>query len=264
MNAVAANAGGTTSNAYSGSYTIGTRTASTDAASGLASSTLTRAFATLTGSTCGAFGATTTIIGTPAQTGLATGCYQYVLTDIDNAGNTTSISTIVKLGVYATSAAITNGTGTAGLADAGDRVVITYSDDLAVSSLCSTWTGDGTDQTLNGNGAVTVTLTDGGGGNDSLQVSSSACTLNVGNIALASTAYTTSTVTFGGNGSSASSVTWTAATRQLTITFGAVSGAGPATVAGSTVATYTPSSSITSTASVPAGGSFATASVKQF
>ena len=38
-----------------------------------------------------------TIVGTPAQNGLATGCYRYTLTGTDNVGNSVSRSTVVKV-----------------------------------------------------------------------------------------------------------------------------------------------------------------------
>jgi len=47
-------------------------------------------------------------------------------------------------------------------AEQGDRVVATFSETLRVSTLCSTWSGDFSDQTLAALGDVTVTLTDGG------------------------------------------------------------------------------------------------------
>ena len=37
------------------------------------------------------------IVGSPNQTGLASGCYRYTLTGTDNVGNTTSIQTTVKV-----------------------------------------------------------------------------------------------------------------------------------------------------------------------
>ena len=70
-----------------GTFTIGLRTDYTDAPSGIATSTLTREQGTLNADACSAYGAPTTLIGTPAQSGLATGCYRYVLTGTDNVGN---------------------------------------------------------------------------------------------------------------------------------------------------------------------------------
>src|SRR5262249_54219104 len=73
----------------------------------------TRASATLSGNSCGTFGAPMTISGNPAQN-LATGCYLYTLTASDNVGNTVSISTTVKVDTSAPSApalTLSNATG---------------------------------------------------------------------------------------------------------------------------------------------------------
>jgi hypothetical protein len=87
-----------------GAYTIGVRTDYTDATSGIATSTLTREQGTLNADACSAYGAPTTLVGTPAESGLATGCYRYVLTGTDNVGNTTTITTIVKVDTTAPAA----------------------------------------------------------------------------------------------------------------------------------------------------------------
>ncbi len=58
---------------------------------------LTRRAAALSGATCGTFGAPTTIAGSPTQAGLAQGCHLYTLTGTDNLGNTSSLSTTVKV-----------------------------------------------------------------------------------------------------------------------------------------------------------------------
>ena len=113
VNSVAASAGGTQSYDTDGSFTIGTRTDYTDAASGIATSTLTRENGTLLADVCSAYGAPTTLVGAPAQTGLATGCYRYVLTGTDNVGNTVSVTTVVKVDTSnptATATAPTEGT----------------------------------------------------------------------------------------------------------------------------------------------------------
>ena len=113
VNSVAASAGGTQSYDTDGSFTIGTRTDYTDAASGIATSTLTRENGTLLADVCSAYGAPTTIVGSPAETGLATGCYRYILTGTDNVGNTVSVTTVVKVDTSnptATATAPTEGT----------------------------------------------------------------------------------------------------------------------------------------------------------
>ena len=87
VNGVASSLAGTQSYDDDGSFTIGTRTDYTDARSGIATSTLTRENGTLAGDACSSYGAPATIVGAPAQNGLATGCYRYTLTGTDNVGN---------------------------------------------------------------------------------------------------------------------------------------------------------------------------------
>ena len=89
--------GGSQSYDSDGSFTIGLRTDYTDAGAGLAASTLTREDGALAADACSAYGAPATLVGTPAQSGLATGCYRYVLTGSDNVGNTVSVTTVVKV-----------------------------------------------------------------------------------------------------------------------------------------------------------------------
>jgi hypothetical protein len=100
VNGTAASGGGSASVNASGSFTIGTRTDYTETQSltqsGLASSTLTLASASLAGNQCGNFGTPTTIVGAPPQT-VASGCYRYTLTGTDKAGNAASVSTTVKV-----------------------------------------------------------------------------------------------------------------------------------------------------------------------
>ena len=118
VNGVDASAAGTTSFAV-GDFTVTALTpyseAGTEAASGLSSSTLVRESATLAGNTCGPFGGAAELTGAApiAQTGLAVGCYRFTLTGTDNVGNSSSVSTTVKVDTTApTGGALTaNGTG---------------------------------------------------------------------------------------------------------------------------------------------------------
>src|SRR5262249_57078562 len=113
-----------------GSFSIDTRTDYTETqtatASGLAFSTLVRTSASFTSAdTCGSFGSPTTLVGTPAQSGLATGCYKYTLTGTDNVGNAASVSTIVKVDTSDPSAPTltpSNATGGAYYPRSGTRV----------------------------------------------------------------------------------------------------------------------------------------------
>jgi hypothetical protein len=62
----------------------------------MTSSTLRRSAATLSGGVCGtSFGGSTTIAGSPTQTGLAPACYRYVLTGTNSLTLAAAISTIV-------------------------------------------------------------------------------------------------------------------------------------------------------------------------
>ena len=105
----------------------------------------------------------------------------------------------------------------------GDSVAITFSAIMKVSTLCSTWAGDGNDQSLTAANDVTVRVTENGS-NDTLSVTSASCTFNFESIDLAGN-YVNNTVSFGGSGSNASSITWKASTHVLTVILGGGSGA---------------------------------------
>ncbi len=108
VNGVPATAGGSASYISAGStLTLTGRTDFSEAVSttqsGLASSTLTLRSASLTNDTCGTFGAATTITGTSSQTVASGNCYLLTLTGTDNVGNTSSISSTVKVDTSAPS-----------------------------------------------------------------------------------------------------------------------------------------------------------------
>ncbi len=173
VNGTAASGGGTSSDA-GGTFTIGTRTDYTEAqgaaASGLASSTLTRDSATYSNGVCGAYsGFPTTIVGNPNQT-LATGCYRYVLTGLDNVGNTVSLTTDVRLHGAPTQIALTGSTAnltsgatrvlTATIRDAAGNIAVTDSStviNFAKQSGAGTVGGTGTATVANGVATKTIT-----------------------------------------------------------------------------------------------------------
>lgn len=260
VNGTAASALGTTSATTTGSWTIA-RTEFTDAEAGMTSSILRRQSASITNGVCGTFGTATTITGSPSQTGTARTCYRYTLTGTNAFGATATLTTTVIVGPYVSSLLLANGAGIAGRATQGDTVTVVFSDAITPSSICSAWSGSG-DQSLTADNQVTVSLNNSGS-SDTLTVSSTACTFNLGSIRLGSTAYTTATATFGGAGASRSTATWTAATRTLVITLGATASTSPATVA-SSAAVYTPSTAILSTGGLPLGGTFTTPTTPQF
>ena len=135
-----------------------------------------------------------------------------------------------------------NGTVTPGT----DEVLITFSEPLAIASICSSWSGTG-DQSLGGSGVV-VTLSNNGS-NDVLTVAAGACTLHVGSVATGGNylPILSADATFSGNTPATESrVTWTAATRVLTIHIGSQqSGLANVLPQSAGTATYTPDPAIT-------------------
>ena len=71
---------------------------------GLASSTLTREQGTLNADACSAYGAPTTLVGTPAQSGLATGCYRYSSPAPTTSATPSTVTTVVKVDTSAPAA----------------------------------------------------------------------------------------------------------------------------------------------------------------
>ena len=111
VNGVAATGAGSLSVSPTGSFAIGTRTDySLDATSGFASSQLTVQTAALSSAdgiaagTCSTFASGSVLVGQPAQTVSGPACYRYTLTGTDRVGNTSAVSTIVKVDTTAPSA----------------------------------------------------------------------------------------------------------------------------------------------------------------
>ncbi len=133
--------------------------------------------------------------------------------------------------------ALVNGGGTAGLGrinPGSDSLRITFGERLAVSSICSSWSGD----TANQSATAVVTVTDVGA-NDELSVAAPGCPLHVGTVSLGGD-YVSATATFGGT------VTWTVSSRRITITIGSQTGGTLATVAATAgTAVYAPDGAIT-------------------
>ena len=195
--------------------------------------------------------------------GFPDGRYDLRVVTTDKSGNPVT-SAVVPVEVQNAAPTViavqlVDGAGTTGRAQAGDRLVVTYSETLGVATLCSTWSGNLTAQSLAAANDVTVTLTDGGAGNDTLTVASATCTFHLGTVNLGATGYVTSgNKAFGGSGASASSIAWDPATRTLTVTLGAASGAGTLGTIGSSAATYTPDSAIKNAVGTAISGTFTT------
>jgi hypothetical protein len=185
------------------------------------------------------------------ETGVPGGTWEYSATPLVDAwvGGESARSgpVTVDAAPQPTALALVNGGGgTAGVIDPErDEVKITYSEPLAVDTICAGWTDNTANQSLSADGDVEVTVTDNAGAN-TLAVTSTACpSLSFGAIALGGDYITGSTATFSGSTTQSSSVSWNVATRTLTIHLGALT---TGTLSGSpvTAATvlYTPVGSL--------------------
>src|SRR5262249_39117524 len=127
-------------------------------------------------------------------------------------------------------------------------VTINYNKAIAVASLCSTWNGNGSNQSISGSSQVTVTITDGGAGNDTLAVTSTQCGVagfKLGTIDLGSPNWVTSTRSYSGSSASASTISYNATTFALTIKLGTGS-SGSSGVVSQTIV-YKPNTAVTDT-----------------
>ena len=135
-----------------------------------------------------------------------------------------------------TALALINGSTQAGRMQEGDSIQVTYSQSLAVASVCGGATDDTQPMTMPG----IVQLVDDAGtsGHDLLTVDAPSCTggLHLGSISLGSSAFATSAHQFD------AVITYTPSNRRITILLGARNSGGPqpAKVDASVTATYTP------------------------
>jgi hypothetical protein len=137
--------------------------------------------------------------------------------------------------------------GTKGRIEKDDTLTLGFNDQIAANSFCSAWSVNGINHELSGNGVVTVTLTDGSGvSDDTLTVSSTACAIHLGTIDLGSASYVSGgSATFSGNGSSSSTVKYTASSEKLTIELGGQGGTGTTKTVSSSAAKLTPDVNLT-------------------
>jgi large repetitive protein len=207
------------------------------------------------------------ITGTPT----VTGSFPVTVTVTDAVGATASLLRNIIIPPTPTMLAITEGNGnTNGKAEKGDKIVVTFSEALQDVSICSAWTTSNPVQTLGAASGLTVTIVEGGLGNDQLTIATATgCTFNFGTINLGSAAYVTgSNVTFGGSSSPLpSTVDWDSGAKTLTVVLGAQGGTG--SVPGGqgappSDATYTPSGNMQSTSGVPITGTISTGNRKLF
>ncbi|WP_018774086.1 hypothetical protein [Arthrobacter sp. 131MFCol6.1] len=202
---------------------------------------------------------TVTDVGTPAHTVTATvpangtgawnaavdlssfnaGTITYSAIATDTAGNkgtaagtTTSTKDVIAPTVTAVALADANiqGKSNSGKLDPKDRVTITFSDPvlnpLDASTICSNWAAAANGM-LNGDNQVTVNISSTN--ILSVVVAGSACpTSRIGTVALGGLYYGSGTLSYGGIGANASTLSWSASTQTLTVTLGGlVTGGSP-------------------------------------
>jgi hypothetical protein len=193
--------------------------------------------------------------------GLGDGVITYTAVAKNAAGNVSNPSTAktTTMDTVAPTATVElkNGTDTSknkvGFADAGDTVVLTYSETMNASSICSAWTSNSTDYTINGNDLVSVQISAA----KVLTVTATGCsTLRIGDIVLDGVySANTAPLVFGGNGNNVSSIAWNAGAKTLSLTFGKLaSGTPAATAAAAGHPTVAPPAGVTDTAGNQAVG----------
>jgi len=170
---------------------------------------------------------------------LVAGAYTYSVTATDAGGNS---STLSGLGVTVDNTIPTGSDvqasnktgGTAGLAEQGDTVTFTFSEQIDADTILSGWTGAST--------SVVVHLNQSGA-SDTLQIFNAANTAQVplGSITLGRTDYTTASRTFGASGTASTMVQ---SGTTITVTLGTQSGAAT-TAAGTGSMTWPPSATAT-------------------
>jgi hypothetical protein len=171
------------------------------------------------------------------------GALTYSAAATDAAGNTGTSATATGqkdiVSPTASGLTLTNGNGTGGKADKGDSLTIQYSEGMDPARFCAGWNGT----SLTG----TVTISEGGT-NDTLAFSGSSCpSPSIGTMSLGGNYVGTGGATFQGNGGNASTLTWDAAAKTLTIKLGTLTSGTPLTVAATTTVnpSYTPDASLT-------------------
>jgi prepilin-type N-terminal cleavage/methylation domain-containing protein len=153
----------------------------------------------------------------------------------------------------------------AGTIERNDTITIVFSSQMRVGDICSTWSNDAANQNLSVNGNA-VNVNDGGAGNDTITVSATACTFNIGTINLGSPGFVTAGgATFGTNGNGNRSVfAWNAASHTLTIALGAKGSGTLNNVPGNVTPVYTASTIRDSGGAALTNSPFTLASSKQF
>ena len=169
------------------------------------------------------------------------GTHSFTVTVTDAGGGSVSHSFSITVKPKVSSVALSNGTGNiAGKIEKGDKIVVTFSDAVNLSSICASWASGAYAQN-----DFTVTVADGGVANDSITLTSPTCGssgMTLGSFNLSNTSFVGATASFGGNGG-ANQTSMSFSGNVLTITLGKAS-VSPTVV--SNTATFSPLGNITS------------------
>ncbi len=209
---------------------------SADATSGVASAVFQRSPAGTNTWTTIATDTSSPYSQTWTTTGVSDGSYDLRVVTTDNAGKTFTSPTVTvavdNTKPVPTSVELSDGANPGnGKAESGDRVTIEYSEPLDVSSLCTSWSSDTSNQSIS-----TITATLNNSGSSDYLTLGGVCS-NVGTIDT-NRSYVTGSRNF-----TNSTVAWNVASRTLTITLGTASGSTSSGVSNA-VPTYTPTTSI--------------------
>jgi hypothetical protein len=157
----------------------------------------------------------------------AAGTVSYRAIATDTAGNqgnpatpgtATSVKDVTVPAV--TAVALANGGTKVGKMEPLDKATFTFSEALDASTICSTWAA-GASATLSGDNQVTVNISSSN--ILSVTVTNSACpTSRIGTVALGANYYGSGPLTYKGTGAGASTLSWNAAAKTLTVTLGAL------------------------------------------
>ena len=172
---------------------------------------------------CGTSRTALTTATSCTDTGLAGGAYTYTVTAAYRTWTATSspsASVSVSAGPSLSTVSLVNGTGTAGVIDTGDKIIVTFARAMNPATICSTWTGTAVNGGYSTAGA-TVTVSGAGYGsgavNDSLTAGAATCVggLHFGVIDLRTPGYVNSDTPF-----IDSTVTYSTTSNALTIQLG--------------------------------------------
>ncbi|MEH3032666.1 MAG: Ig-like domain-containing protein [Aeromicrobium erythreum] len=181
-------------------------------------------------------------------TQVADGGYDLRAVLLDGAGRTTTSAVVANRVVdnslvRAIDVQAANGGGTVGRLDSGDKLTLTYSEQVKPSSLLAGWDGSSR--------AVTLRLRDGnlvGGGarNDTVDVLSGSTPVALGSVMLGND-YVKSgkTVTFTATLSATTTTSGSAVRTVVTVQLGAATGSGLRTTSGTSTMVWTPSTAAT-------------------